>query len=77
MRRKHVNNRSHYFDYIRTITLIIFIFITIYAYNYKPIYIYNMEDCYDYSVPEIVRLLGQRFKKYRLRANMTQKEVAE
>ena len=36
-----------------------------------------MEDFYEYSVPEIVRLLGQRFKEYRLRANMTQKEVAE
>ena len=26
---------------------------------------------------ELVRLLGSRFKDYRLRANMTQKEVAE
>lgn len=36
-----------------------------------------MEDYSDYSVPELVRMLGSRFKDYRLRANMTQKEVAE
>ena len=36
-----------------------------------------MEDYSDYSVPELVRMLGGRFKDYRLRANMTQKEVAE
>lgn len=37
-----------------------------------------MNDSYvEYSVPELVRLLGERFKDYRLRANMTQKEVAE
>ena len=36
-----------------------------------------MEDYSDYSVTELVRLLGSRFKDYRLRANMTQKEVAE
>lgn len=36
-----------------------------------------MEDYLEYSVTELVRLLGSRFKDYRLRANMTQKEVAE
>ena len=36
-----------------------------------------MSDYSKYSSPELVRLLGVRFKDYRLRANMTQKEVAE
>lgn len=36
-----------------------------------------MEDYSEYSTPELVRMLGSRFKDYRLRANMTQKEVAE
>ena len=36
-----------------------------------------MTDFSDYSAPELVRMLGSRFKDYRLRANMTQKEVAE
>ena len=36
-----------------------------------------MEDFSDYSAPELVKMLGSRFKEYRLRANMTQKEVAE
>ena len=36
-----------------------------------------MKDYSEYSVPELVRMLGSRFKDYRLRANMTQKEVAE
>ncbi|MCR4847741.1 MAG: helix-turn-helix domain-containing protein [Bacteroidales bacterium] len=36
-----------------------------------------MEDYSEYSVPELVRMLGSRFKEYRMRANMTQKEVAE
>lgn len=36
-----------------------------------------MEDYSDYAMPELVRMLGTRFKDYRLRANMTQKEVAE
>ena len=36
-----------------------------------------MEDFYQYSVPEIVRLLGARFKEYRMRVGMTQKDVAE
>ena len=36
-----------------------------------------MNDYSDYSAPELVRMLGSRFRDYRLRANMTQKEVAE
>ena len=36
-----------------------------------------MDDYFEYSAPELVRLLGVRFKDYRLRANLTQKEVAE
>lgn len=36
-----------------------------------------MNNYFDYSAPELVRLLGGRFKDYRLRANLTQKEVAE
>ena len=36
-----------------------------------------MKDYSEYSVTELVRLLGSRFKDYRLKANMTQKEVAE
>ena len=36
-----------------------------------------MADLYEYSTPELVRLLGTRFKEYRLRCNLTQKEVAE
>ena len=36
-----------------------------------------MTDFYEYSNPELVRLLGQRFKDYRLRCNLTQKDVAE
>ena len=36
-----------------------------------------MEDYSEYSMTELVRLLGSRFKDYRLSANMTQKEVAE
>ena len=31
---------------------------------------------YEYSTTELIRLLGTRFKEYRLRCNMTQKEVA-
>ena len=34
-------------------------------------------DLYEYSTPELVRLLGSRFKEYRMRCNLTQKEVAE
>ena len=36
-----------------------------------------MADLYEYSTPELVRLLGVRFKDYRMRCNLTQKEVAE
>ena len=36
-----------------------------------------MADLYEYSTPELVRLLGARFKEYRMRCNLTQKEVAE
>ena len=36
-----------------------------------------MTDYFEYSAPELVKLLGSRFKDYRLRANLTQKEVAE
>lgn len=36
-----------------------------------------MIDYYEYSVPELIKLLGARFKDYRLRSNMTQKDVAE
>lgn len=36
-----------------------------------------MTDYYEYSIPELVSLLGTRFKDYRLRSNMTQKDVAE
>lgn len=36
-----------------------------------------MSDYLEYSTPELVRMLGVRFKDYRLRANMTQKEIAE
>lgn len=36
-----------------------------------------MANFYEYSTPELVRLLGSRFKEYRMRYNLTQKEVAE
>lgn len=36
-----------------------------------------MGDYSTYSVPELVKMLGSRFKDYRLRAKMTQKEVAD
>ena len=36
-----------------------------------------MADYYEYSVPELIKMLGARFKDYRLRSNMTQKEVSE
>ena len=32
---------------------------------------------YEYTTPELVRLLGERFKEYRMRCNLTQREVAE
>ena len=37
----------------------------------------DMTDIYEYSTPELVRLLGERFKDYRLRCQLTQKEIAE
>jgi transcriptional regulator with XRE-family HTH domain len=36
-----------------------------------------MVDYYEYSIPELIQLLGSRFKEYRLRSRMTQKDVAE
>lgn len=33
-----------------------------------------MIDYYEYSIPELVKLLGARLNDYRLRSNMTQKE---
>ena len=35
-----------------------------------------MVDFYEYSTPELVRLLGNRFKEYRIRCNLTQKDVS-
>lgn len=34
-------------------------------------------DYYEYSIPELVSILGGRFRDYRMRSNMTQKDVAE
>ena len=36
-----------------------------------------MPDYYEYSVPELIELLGERFRDYRIRYNLTQKDVAE
>lgn len=36
-----------------------------------------MADLYEYTTLELVRRLGERFKDYRMRCNLTQKEVAE
>ena len=36
-----------------------------------------MEDFYQYSVPQLVRMLGTRFKEYRMRVGMTQKDVSK
>ena len=37
-----------------------------------------MADLYEYSTPELGRFTGgYRFKEYRMRCNLTQKEVAE
>ena len=33
-------------------------------------------DYYEYSIPELVKILGARFKDYRLRSQMTQRDVA-
>lgn len=34
-------------------------------------------DYYEYAIPELVVLLGNRFKDYRMRSDMTQQEVAK
>ena len=31
-----------------------------------------MKDLFEYSTPVLVRMLGTRFKEYRLRCNLTQ-----
>lgn len=36
-----------------------------------------MDDYYEYSIPELIKILGARFKDYRLRCDMTQKDVSE
>ena len=36
-----------------------------------------MTDYYEYSTPELIKMLGARFKDYRMRSDMTQKEVSE
>lgn len=36
-----------------------------------------MIDYYEYSIPELIKLLGARFKEYRLRSNLTQRDVSE
>ncbi len=36
-----------------------------------------MADYYEYSIPELVQMLGVRFRDYRLRSEMTQKDVSE
>ena len=36
-----------------------------------------MTDFNEYSTTELVALMGRRFKEYRLRCNLTQREVAE
>lgn len=36
-----------------------------------------MIDYYEYSIPELIELLGRRFKDYRLRSEMTQRDVAD
>ncbi|MCF0177287.1 MAG: helix-turn-helix transcriptional regulator [Bacteroidales bacterium] len=36
-----------------------------------------MAHLYEYSSPELLRMLGKRFRDYRMRCNLTQKEVAE
>ena len=33
-----------------------------------------MKDLYEYSTPELVRMLGERFKEYRMRCDLTQKK---
>ena len=36
-----------------------------------------MRDVYQYSTTEIIRILGQRARAYRIRLGLTQKELAE
>ena len=36
-----------------------------------------MMDAYQYSTTEIIRILGQRVRAYRIRLGLTQKELAE
>lgn len=36
-----------------------------------------MNDFFEYSIPELIMFLGARFKDYRLRSNMTQRDVSE
>lgn len=36
-----------------------------------------MRDYLEYSAPELIKMLGERFKDYRLRAQLTQRDVAE
>ena len=36
-----------------------------------------MAQLKDYSIPELIHLLGSRYRDYRQRADMTQKEVDE
>ena len=36
-----------------------------------------MRNLHRYSTPELVRMLGTRFKEYRMRMILTQKEVSE
>ena len=39
--------------------------------------IYEIEDYYGYSTAQLVKILGARFRDYRLRSKMTQKDVSE
>ncbi len=36
-----------------------------------------MADYYEYSIPELVRILGMRLREYRMRVGLTQKELSE
>lgn len=36
-----------------------------------------MNNLQEYSTPELARMLGKRFKDYRMRCNLTQKDVSE
>lgn len=35
-----------------------------------------MTEYFEYSIPELVQMLGARFRDYRLRSGMTQRDVA-